>query len=519
MKARKILYLLGAAALLVALAPTTASAQVPGVLPIQGYITDAEGTPYDAEVAIRFNLYDAPTGGAELYSERLSVPVTSGVFTAYLGSVTALDMGLFREHTAVYLGIQIGADAEATPRLPFGTVPFAAVSDSTGSFGGVDADDFPTTVEEWALAACPDTVEELSAILDPIYANPAWDAITGVPADIADGDDGFTTEDELTALLDDNYGNPAWDTITGMPAGFADGMDNGFTTEDELTALLNDNYRAAGWAPGWGDIVGIPAGFADGTDDSTSYSAGDGLTLDGTEFAVEFDGPGEATTAARSDAVEDLEARVEELEAERPQGAPYRWVLFNTYDNHSGQWAMNNRSDLFGGVTPSNWTDSNYRPVHMSANSDILRTFLHNRGWAPPTANLISRVQSSYSSTNGWVYVVLFRIRNTAGRNITWTPRFYVTAYGGWNEWAGVAINGSEVWNSGGNWYDMNYNVSVSMTVPSGRTSTAIFSSTTSPPTGHNMRFIQMSFIDNSLRLPAGLEFVDDLDTIVGNAW
>jgi hypothetical protein len=503
--------------LMMALAPTMAQAQVPGVLPIQGYITDAEGVPYDTEVAISFALYDAPTGGAALHSERISVPVTSGVFTAYLGSVTALDMGLFREHTAVYLGLQIGADAEATPRLPFGTVPFAAVSDSTGSFGGVDADDFPTTVEEWALAACPDTVEELSAVLDPVYAAPAWGAITGVPADIADGDDGFTTEAELTALLDDNYGSPAWSDLTGVPASFADGVDNGLTTEDELTALLNDNYRAAGWVPNWSDIVGIPAGFADGVDNVVT--AGAGLSLAGSSMSVDFDGPGEADTAARSDAVEDLVARMEAIEAAQPRGVPYRWVMFSTYDQWSGSWAFGNRSDLFGGVTPQNWTDGSYRPVHMSANSDILRTLLYRRDYAPPTAMMFSQAFDSYSSTNGWVYIALFRIRNTAGRTVTWIPRFFVTSYGGWSEYAGVAINGTEVWSSGGSNYGADYNTSVSISVPRDETSTVIFSSTTTPQGSGEMRYLQFGFIDNTLNLPAGLEFVDDLDTIEGNAW
>jgi hypothetical protein len=292
MRTMKLLILLGAGTLCFVLAPATAMAQVPGVIPIQGYLTDAEGAPYDAEVAARFNIYDAPTGGVELHSERITLPVTQGVFTAYIGSTTSLDLDAFRDHVALYLGIQVGADAEASPRLTFGSVPFAVVSDSTGSFGGVDAADFPTTVEEWAVAACPDTVEELSAILDPVYAAPSWDSITGVPAGLADGDDGFTTEEELTALLDDNYAAAGhahgWDEITDLPAGFADGVDNGFTTEDELTALLNDNYRAGDWVPGWGDIVGIPAALADG-DDDTTYTAGDGLTLDGTEFSLDED--------------------------------------------------------------------------------------------------------------------------------------------------------------------------------------------------------------------------------------
>ncbi|NDV44617.1 bZIP transcription factor, partial [Flagellimonas sediminis] len=40
-------------------------------------------------------------------------------------------------------------------------------------------------------------------------------------------------------------------------------------------------------APDWSTLTGIPAGFADDIDDDTTYSAGTGLTLTGTTFAVD----------------------------------------------------------------------------------------------------------------------------------------------------------------------------------------------------------------------------------------
>ncbi|HNS38389.1 MAG TPA: tail fiber domain-containing protein [Anaerolineaceae bacterium] len=55
----------------------------------------------------------------------------------------------------------------------------------------------------------------------------------------------------------------------------------------------------------WTGITGLPTGFADGVDDdtdtNTTYTAGDGLTLTGTEFDVNFGGGGIATTVSRSD--------------------------------------------------------------------------------------------------------------------------------------------------------------------------------------------------------------------------
>jgi hypothetical protein len=51
----------------------------------------------------------------------------------------------------------------------------------------------------------------------------------------------------------------------------------------------------------WSGLSGVPAGFADGVDNNTTYTAGAGLALAGTQFSVNFGGSGSASTAARSD--------------------------------------------------------------------------------------------------------------------------------------------------------------------------------------------------------------------------
>jgi hypothetical protein len=49
----------------------------------------------------------------------------------------------------------------------------------------------------------------------------------------------------------------------------------------ELTAAPYAQYAMG--AP-WDGLTGVPAGFADGVDNDTTYTAGEGLVLDGTEF-------------------------------------------------------------------------------------------------------------------------------------------------------------------------------------------------------------------------------------------
>lgn len=51
----------------------------------------------------------------------------------------------------------------------------------------------------------------------------------------------------------------------------------------------------------WTGLTGVPPGFADGVDNNTTYSAGPGLGLNGTQFAVQFAGSGADNLVARSD--------------------------------------------------------------------------------------------------------------------------------------------------------------------------------------------------------------------------
>ena len=111
---------------------------------------------------------------------------------------------------------------------------------------------------------------------------------------------------------------------------------------------------------------------------------------------------------------------------------------------------------------------------------------------------------------------MLFRIRNTTNQAINWSMHWYRTGYGGWNEYAGIARNGENIWNSGGN-FGPGHNSNHSISIPANRTSTVIFISASSSDSGY-MRSNFMAFYNDSLVLPAGLEFVDDLDT-KPNGW
>jgi hypothetical protein len=108
-------------------APTAShDAAPPGVMSFQGRLTDpGSGTPVaDGSYAVSFRIFDAPAGGTILWLENQSVPVSGGLFSVLLGSVSPLSASIF-SGVPRYLEVQVGADPPMTPRQPFGSVAFA----------------------------------------------------------------------------------------------------------------------------------------------------------------------------------------------------------------------------------------------------------------------------------------------------------------------------------------------------------------------------------------------------------
>ena len=111
------------------------------LLQYQGRLTDP-GTGEavaDGVYSISFRLYNVESGGSWLWMETEDVSVQGGLFSTVLGDTTALDHSLFNGQ-ALWLGVKVGADAEATPRqqvLPvayaLGLVPGAVVEANSSS--------------------------------------------------------------------------------------------------------------------------------------------------------------------------------------------------------------------------------------------------------------------------------------------------------------------------------------------------------------------------------------------------
>ncbi|NOY90944.1 MAG: hypothetical protein GXP55_06995 [Deltaproteobacteria bacterium] len=141
MTTRTNLVLAGAVAVAAGFFGSSASAQAPALIPIQGVLTDDAGTPVDGDTTVQFSLYAGDLGGSPLYTETQTVAVAAGLFSIYLGDVTALELTIFRDNS-VWLGVSIDGGVELSPRVQFATTPYAGYAAFAGdatTVGGVGA--------------------------------------------------------------------------------------------------------------------------------------------------------------------------------------------------------------------------------------------------------------------------------------------------------------------------------------------------------------------------------------------
>jgi hypothetical protein len=266
--------------------PSVAAAQAPPLLPVQGTLYDAAGLPIEGTRAVRFTVYNAAEAGTVLWSDTLPVTFTGGLFTAYLGTDDALPLSLFAENSAVWVAVAIDGGADLG-RYRVATAPFAGFSEYCGLAAELSEDAANLIVDE-ALAAS-------SLLFAPLEHDTPWNTITGIPSDIADGDN-VLSEAQVDAFVANNgyltgSSSVGWSQLTGVPAGLADGD--------------NDLLGGLSCANGQG-VVRSGTNWVCGTvGDITSVTAGTGLGGGGTTgdvtLNVNFAGSGTANTAARSD--------------------------------------------------------------------------------------------------------------------------------------------------------------------------------------------------------------------------
>jgi hypothetical protein len=150
---------------------------VPTKLSQQGRLIDGDGAPLTGSHSLAFTLHDAETAGNEVWNEEHSVEFEEGYYSIVLGTVAALEDLLFAGST---VWLQLSVDGVVlSPRQEVVSVPYAlraAVAEAVEG-GTVDADE----ISIGGNVVIDSAGNWLGTPTD-------WNALTGVPADLADGD-------------------------------------------------------------------------------------------------------------------------------------------------------------------------------------------------------------------------------------------------------------------------------------------------------------------------------------------
>ena len=204
----------------------------PGTINFQGRLTNNAGAPLDGPFTVHFSLFNSLIGGTLLWEEEQSITVADGIYSCQLGAATALDASVFSEDE-VFLEVSIYNNDSATwetlsPRQKLTSTAFAFQAENSMTLNGLGSDDFaPLNHHHAGEDITTGTIAEER--IAPEIARDSeitWSNLSGIPVDIADGDDlGITTETDPTVpgSLKDGV---SWDEIGSIPSGFADGIDN-----------------------------------------------------------------------------------------------------------------------------------------------------------------------------------------------------------------------------------------------------------------------------------------------------
>ncbi len=128
---------------------------VPRLVKFSSYLKNPQGTSLPGSLSVTFAIYAEPVGGDPLWTETQTIGVTrDGRFEVLLGAATpgGLPADLFKvpasgsqgasESQSRWLGIQVGSEAEQTPRTMLVSVPYALKAADADKLGGRPASDF-----------------------------------------------------------------------------------------------------------------------------------------------------------------------------------------------------------------------------------------------------------------------------------------------------------------------------------------------------------------------------------------
>lgn len=124
--------------------PITGLCEVPQQINFQGRLTDAEGNPLNGDYTINFHLFNAETGGSQLWSspdgEEQMVTVINGIYNVKLGIYEPLDSTIFYDGM-VWLEVVVEGEI-LFPRQQITATAYALKAGDADTLGNHTVEDF-----------------------------------------------------------------------------------------------------------------------------------------------------------------------------------------------------------------------------------------------------------------------------------------------------------------------------------------------------------------------------------------
>ncbi len=210
-----------------------ATPTVPRVMAYEGYLVDANGAPLrDGKYDFTFALYAEPSGGSPVWAEEhRGVTVGGGVLRVLLGKGSAASPLAIPFDRPYWLGIRIGRDPEAAPRMELVTNAY--------SFRAAVADE----VRDGAI-----TTERIAplAVTDDKIASVSWSKIVGAPG--GDGEAQAVKTNDRPGPVPANVWSTRGNTRTNPPYDY-------LGTADSTDLLFKTNARERMRIYSYGKIV------------------------------------------------------------------------------------------------------------------------------------------------------------------------------------------------------------------------------------------------------------------------
>jgi hypothetical protein len=175
--------------------------EVPEVINYQGKLTDSGGNPLDGTYSMTFYLYDAETGGSDLWHETQSVDVVAGIYNVKLGAITPLDVSLFTNEHIYSLYLEVMVEGETlSPRQRLTSTAFAMKAGDADTLEGLASSEFAGISHDHSFGEITGTATD-AQIPNNITINYAATSGNAANADSAD----FATNAANADMVDGHH--------------------------------------------------------------------------------------------------------------------------------------------------------------------------------------------------------------------------------------------------------------------------------------------------------------------------